>query len=266
MNRENPATVQLHQPVRSFAAFVEGLQAPITGFDFMGKNPKLWRYGILPVAVNLLLTGLVLLALIGAGAYFATVLHPKFDPGFWGRLKEILMIVVSFVLVCGFTFAFWIVMQIAACGYFYGRLAVQVERLLGMKDGEIVELPLLQEVADTAWDSLLLVAINLLFLLVQFVVPVVGAVVGIAGSYYFTCFALGREYWDYPLSLRGLRRKEKHEFARRHRWHTLGLGTAVMILFLIPIVNAVLLTTAVTGAVLLHRKLLRQNVVSVPFM
>ncbi len=79
--------------------------------------------------------------------------------------------------------------------------------------------------------------------------------IGIGGSYYFTCFALGREYWDYPLSLRGLRRKEKHLFANQHKMHTLGLGTAVIILLLIPIVNAVLLTTAVTGAVLLQRKI-----------
>ena len=36
---------------------------------------------------------------------------------------------------------------------------------------------------------------------------------------------------------------------------TLGVGTDVMILMVVPIVSAVFLTTAVTGAVLLHRQL-----------
>jgi uncharacterized protein involved in cysteine biosynthesis len=145
-------------------------------------------------------------------------------------------------------------MQIVACGYFYGKLARHVEKLLGMKDEEMAEAPLVHQVIDVSKETLSLIFVNLLCLLIQ-IIPGIGAVLGVAGSYYFTCLALGREYWDYPLSLRGLRRKEKHEFARRHRLHTLGLGTAVMILFMLPIVNAVLLTTAVTGAVLLHRKI-----------
>jgi CysZ protein len=157
----------------------------------------------------------------------------------------------------GLAFAFWIVMQIVACGYFYGRLALQVERLLGTDGQKFNELPWMQEVTDTVGESVSLILINLAFLLAEFV-PVIGTVIGIGGSYYFTCFTLGREYWDYPLSLRGLRQKEKHLFARQHRMHTLGLGTAVMILLLIPIVNAVLLTTAVTGAVLLHRKIMEK--------
>jgi hypothetical protein len=28
------------------SAFLEGLKTPLAGFEFMGQNPKLWRYGI----------------------------------------------------------------------------------------------------------------------------------------------------------------------------------------------------------------------------
>jgi uncharacterized protein involved in cysteine biosynthesis len=241
-------------PVNGVAAFLEGLRVPLTGFMFMYRNPRLWRYGIWPILVNLILTGLVFVLLVAGGTYFASSIHPKFSPGFWGRSLEVLMIVFLFVSACGLAFAFWLVAQIAACGYFYGRLARQVEKLLGTKDDELIELPLMQEVTDTVRESLGLMVINFIFLLVQ-IIPVAGQIVGIGGSYYFSSLALGREFWDYPLALRGLRRKEKHEFARRHLFHTLGLGTAVMLLFLAPLVNAVLLTTAVTGAVLLHGKL-----------
>jgi uncharacterized protein involved in cysteine biosynthesis len=241
-------------PVHSVAAFLEGFRVPLTGLKYMNRNPRLWRYGLWPILVNLFLTGLVLVLLVAGGVYFASAMHPKFSPGFWGRSLEVLMIVFLFVGACGLAFAFWLVAQIAACGYFYGRLARQVEKLMGTKDDELVELPLMQEVTDTVRESLGLLVVNFIFLLVQFV-PVAGQIVGIAGSYYFSSLALGQEFWDYPLALRGLRRKEKHAFARRHLFHTLGLGTAVMLLFLVPLVNAVMLTTAVTGTVLLHGKL-----------
>jgi uncharacterized protein involved in cysteine biosynthesis len=245
--------------VHGFGAFLEGIQAPLAGFEFMRENTRLWRFGIWPVAVNLLLTGFLLVMLFGAGTYFVTNVHGRFSPNVFGRSLEILLIVFLLILACSMALAFWLVMQIAACGYFYGRLARQVELLLGTKKDEIVEAPLLAQIIDTLWETFSILLINLVCLLIQFFVPVVGTVLGIAGSYYFTCLALGREYWDYPLSLRGLRRNEKHQFAAQNRLRTLGLGTAVMILFLLPVVNAVLLTTAVTGAVLLHRKIIDET-------
>jgi uncharacterized protein involved in cysteine biosynthesis len=242
------------KPVQGISAYCEGLKTPLAGLEFMGKNPMLWRYGVLPVAVNLLLTGLVLFAMIGACVYFAGDVHRKFDPSYWHRILEFLLIVFVVLMICSLTFAFWLTMQIVACGYFYGKLARQVEKLLGMKDEEMIEAPMVHQILDVSRETFSLILINILCLAIQFV-PGIGTVLGIAGSGYFTCLALGREYWDYPLSLRGLRRKEKHEYARRHRMYTLGLGTAVMVLFMLPVVNAVLLTTAVTGTVLLHRKI-----------
>jgi uncharacterized protein involved in cysteine biosynthesis len=75
----------------------------------------------------------------------------------------------------------------------------------------------------------------------------------VCGSYYFTCSTLGYAYLDYPLSLRGMRRKEKRRFVREHRSHSLGLGTAAMGLAFLPVANAVFLTTAVVGGVMLYR-------------
>ena len=99
-----------------------------------------------------------------------------------------------------------------------------------------------------------LIFINIGCIGVQFV-PVVGSILGLCGSYYFTCSTLGLNFLDYPLGLRGQRRREKLLFVRQHRMHTLGLGTVVAMLVIVPVVNAVFLTTAVTGAVLLHRRI-----------
>jgi uncharacterized protein involved in cysteine biosynthesis len=150
--------------------------------------------------------------------------------------------------------AAWMTMQCVLCSFFYDKLARHVELQLGVRPGELKDLPLWPQAVDALKDLGQLAFLNVACILVQFV-PVVGTVLGLCGSYYFTCSTLGVEFLSYPLALRGLRRSERRRFAGRCRWATLGLGTAVMILMLIPIINAVFLTTAVTGAVLLHRQL-----------
>jgi len=53
----------------------------------MFDNPALWRYGILPVAVNLLITGLLLVLLIGGGGVAERPIVPG-KPGNAGGGKE----------------------------------------------------------------------------------------------------------------------------------------------------------------------------------
>lgn len=235
-------------------AFRDGLAAPWAGFHYMSDNPALWRYGMWPVALNLLLTGLLLAFLVGASVYFFTAVHPQFGEGWLWRLAEVLAVVAFAAIALAATVAVWLILQSALCAWFYDRLARRVELRLGAKPEDLREVPIWPQAVDAMRDVGWLLAINVGCLAVQ-IIPGVGTVLGLSASYYFTSYTLGLEYFDYPLALRGLRRSEKRAFARRHRLHVLGLGTAVAILALVPIVNAVLLTTAVTGAVLLHRQL-----------
>jgi len=149
------------------------------------------------------------------------------------------------------------VLQSVLCGWFYDKLARHVEGQLGAPPEELKDVPLWPQVVDSLKDAAQLLLINVVCLAVQ-IIPGFGAILGLCGSYYFTCNALGLEYLDYPLSLRGLRRPEKRAFARRHRLQTLGFGTSVVLLAIVPVFNAVFLTTAVTGAVLLHQRLCRE--------
>jgi len=234
--------------------FREGLMTPWDGLRHMARNPSLWRYGILPVVVNLLITGLLLMILIATGVYFFTAIHPKFGDGWLWGLAELLVAGLFVVAVIGLAVTAWMALQTILCGWFYDRLARQVELQIGTRPEDLRDVPFWPQAVDALRAVGLLALVNAGCIVVQ-IVPGVGTVLGLLGSYYFTCSTLGFEYFDYPLSLRGLRRSEKLAFTRRHRPHTLGLGTAVAMLALIPVVNAVFLTTAVTGAVLLHRRL-----------
>ena len=86
-------------------------------------------------------------------------------------------------------------------------------------------------------------------------IAIIGAPLAIVGSMYRTWFLFGFDFIDYPLSLRGIRRADKVAFVRHYRPHTLGLGAAVFLLEFLPIINSVLLTTAVIGAVIVNRRL-----------
>lgn len=238
----------------AWQAFHEGLAVPWAGLRYMSKNVSLWRYGILPVIVNLLITGLLLAFLIGAGVYFCVAIHPKFGEGWMWLLAEVAVVAMLAIAVLATTVAAWLMLQSILCGYFYDQLARQVESQLGISPGQLKDVALWSQATDSLRDVSQLLLINAGCFLVQFI-PGIGTVLGVCGSYYFTCYTLGLEYFDYPLALRGYRRAEKLAFARRHRFHVLGLGTAVAVLVIIPIINAVFLTTAVTGAVLLNRRL-----------
>ena len=250
--------VPVHPPAAGSipAAFGEGLTVPWLGLRYMSRHPALWRYGVIPVLLNLLITTLLLVLLIVVAVLFFSKLHPRFVDGWGWTLVEILLGVLLLVAVLGLTLVAWLVLQGILCGHFYSRLARQVELQLGMPPEQIAEVPFAYQVGDTLRDVGFLAVVNAGCICVQ-IVPGIGSVLGVCGSYYFNCFTFGLDYLDHPLALRGTRRREKRAFAKRHRAHTLGLGTAVLAITLLPVVNAVLLTTAVTGAVLLHRRLAR---------
>jgi CysZ protein len=228
----------------TLAAFGDGFTSPWIGCRYMWQQPALWRYGLIPFVLNLLVTGMLLAMLVAVAGYCIVVLHPTFADGWLGRTLEVLVILAVLIVAFGLSAIVWVILQGIFCGHFYAKLAEQVELRLGMKREDIQEIAFSHQILDTLSDAGFLVGVNLGLLLLH-CVPGVGSVIGAAGSYYFTCTTLGLDYFEYPLALRGKRRSEMKAFARRHRAHTLGMGTGVAVVSFVPLVNAVLLTTAV---------------------
>lgn len=240
--------------------FRDGFTAPYQGLRLLNRRRSLWRYAILPTVVNVVITALVLAMLIASVTWFLTIVHPWFTGGLagwrWGLAVavEIAAAVVLLIVCGGAAVLTWQFLTGVLCGYFYGKLAEEVERLIGTPEAELRSISFRYEVVDTALHLFLLITVNVFFLLLNFV-PVVGSAVALAGSTSFTCFLLGIDYFGLPLALRGTRRLDQLRFGRRHLASTLGLGLAVFFLEFIPFVGAVFLTTAVVGAVVLHRRI-----------
>jgi CysZ protein len=209
------------RPQGSTACFREGLLAPWEGFRFMNRNPRLWQFGILPVFLNLLITVLVLALLISGGVWYAQTMHPRLRRVGGKRGLEVLVILALFVGIVAIALAVWLLLQSILCGYFYGKLARQVELQLGMRPEDMKEVSFAREVLDGIRDVTVLLAVNAALLLLH-IIPVVGSVVAVAGSLYFDSWVLGLDYFEYPLGLRGKTRREMRQFCKAHRPQTLG--------------------------------------------
>ncbi|MBK8476639.1 MAG: EI24 domain-containing protein [Opitutaceae bacterium] len=238
----------------ALSSFLEGFAAPWAGLRYMNAHPKLWRHGILPVLCNLVLSAALFAGLIygwfRAYAWVGTLLPANW----WGATLTVLSAILVAALEIALAVAAWIVFQGIFCGYFYSRLAREVELQLGLRADQMREVPLLYQITDALLDLAALTTVAVGCFLLGWV-PLIGAPVALGLGLYFDCFVFGMDYLDYPQALRARGRKVQRGFARQHRAATLGLGSSVLLLTFIPLLSPVLLTTAATGAVLLYRKL-----------
>jgi len=237
------------------AGMVEGFFTPLDGFHYLNSHPRLWRFAVLPVLLNVLITLLVLGMLFYAGMWGLEYLEPRLPAGWLGTLAKFASGVIFFVLALALAAGAWLLLGGILCGYFFSRLALQVELQLGASRAELNEVSLLYQAVDVLRDFASLALVNLFCLLLN-ILPGIGSTVGAGVALYFDGFILGYEYLDFPLALRGLRRREKLAFAKHHRGQTLGLGWAVLLMNFVPLLGAIGLASAAAGAVILHRRML----------
>lgn len=105
--------------------------------------------------------------------------------------------------------------------------------------------------ARAMWEGLKLVMFQVVVALAALALglafPPVGAPIGIA----IAIFLGGLDFFDIPLSTRGLRLRKKLGVIWRNKSLALGFGAAAYLLLLIPVVNMLALPVGVVGATLL---------------
>jgi CysZ protein len=245
--------------------FLTGLRAPVEGFSFLLRRPRLWHYALLPILINVVLT-LTLFIGLSYGAYrFIADMHawPRFAASWWGRTQEGFAVLAVVAATLSLIAGSYILLGGILTAWFNERLAKQVEIALGTPASELTELPFRYQAFDAVLNFL---KVTLTAAACFFIgcIPVIGFILGGAISFYVDCFIFGYDYLDYPLALRGHRRSAKRAFCRRHRPETLGLGATVLLMNFIPLVGSVFLTTAAAGAVLLHKRLREAEATPVP--
>ncbi len=241
--------------------FFEGALVPWLGLRVLWLRPRLWYYAVVPVLLNIAIMVVALLTMFALGTgFFALLIWLLEDwQGSWFYAKLGVLtfaLVATFILCVGVAVIMWRLLSTLFCGYFYAQIAKSVEIDLGMKPQEMGEISMWRELGDALKDMGWLLVSLALAILVS-LIPVVGAPVALAYSFYFQILTCGRDQLSYPLSLRGKHRQQRAAFCREHFTHTLGLGSVVLAMEFIPIVGALFMVTAAAGAVVLHRRLLQ---------
>ena len=254
MPRKRDAAVTVTQTERgAVEKFKEGMQAPMQGLSVLRGQPGLWRYAIVPVLLNLLITLAILAGLVALAVWFAVKLHPVFEDTWTERLLEAATILLLAIVAVAGALGTWILLNGILCGHYYGKLAREVEVRLGTPSDALRDIPFRYQVIDTLRDLAAVIGINLMVLMLN-VVPGLGTVIAFAVGAYFNGLLLGKDFLDFPLGLRGMRRAQKREVVARHRWETVGLGATAFVFKLVPVVGSIVAATAVVGAVVMHKR------------
>jgi CysZ protein len=244
----------------SLGSFGEGLAAPWHGWVLLYRNPRLWGCALVPTLVNVLISLVVCGLLIGGIVGIADFLHGWMagQTTGWGwyfaLAAEIAIVLVLSLVLIVLALIAWKILTVIFCGYFFSRLAEEVERLLGVGSGELRPVGAAAEAAGLLLSLTMLIVGSTLILALAFI-PVVGGVLAFIVGTIFTCWIMGLDYLGFPLSLRGIPRWRQYPVGLAQFSRTCGLGLFVSVCEFIPIFGALPLTTAVIGSVLMHRKL-----------
>ncbi len=233
---------------------------PLTGAAYLLKGaaliktPGLRRYVILPLLINIAVFGILgWLGLSWLGGYLDEQIQRLPEWLQWIEWLVWPLLGLAF-LVVGFTLFTFVAGIIAAP--FNALLAETILRRAGALPDQAPERP---------WHAALTeagVAVReetrkLLYFLkwalpfgVLFLIPGVNLIAAPAWLG-FNAWLLAQEYLDYPLSARGLAFSRQRPLLRRYRWLALGFGGATQLATAIPLLNLLVIPSAVAGACLL---------------
>jgi CysZ protein len=240
MTLQSPTTL-IFGPLASARCLLRGLA--------LLRQPRLRRYIWLPLIVNL--------TLYSAGFWFAShyfsAIMDWLIPSWLDWLRWLLWPLFGGSLLLAAFFTFTLVTNLIGSP-FYGRLAEQVQEILGIPTAGSTAQGIGQARAMT--ESLVSEANRMLYFTLR-ALPMLGLFLipgaNLAAPFLWMLFgawALGLEYMSYPLEARGLLFGAQRNLMKKRRIETLAFGGAVMFGLSIPILNVLIPPAAVIGATL----------------
>jgi CysZ protein len=225
---------------------ISGAGYLLQGMRLIGR-PGLRRFVLIPLLINSLVFSLAIYVGIHQFEGLMAMMDSRI-PSWLGWLDWILWPIFILALLVLVFYGFGLVANLIASP-FNGLLAEKVELTLTGRPldqgndyrrmlAELVP-TLLNEVVKVLYA--LLWAIPFLFLLF---VPVVGPLLW----FLYSAWILAVQYSDYPMGNHGLKFGEMRRRLRQQRSLSLGFGSAAAALGMVPIVNFLLMPSAVAGA------------------
>jgi len=232
--------------------FQKGFRYPLAGLRLV-LRPRLRRYVILPLLVNIVVFALLFVAGLHYFQQFTDWLLPSGNSGWLAWLREALWIVFG---LAGLVLVFFTFSTLANLlgSPFNGVLAEAVEcRFRGhsmaaqsWQQLALTVIPMLRnELRKLRYFVLISVPVLLLFLLpgVNLVAPFLWAILG--------CWILVLQYLDYPMANHQQDFRQVRGWLRQHRALGLGFGAGMLLGTLIPGLNLIMMPVGVVAATLM---------------
>lgn len=210
-------------------------------------RPGLRRFVIVPLLVNILVFSVGIAAGVRWFEGFVTWMDARI-PGWLQWLDWVLWPIFVLLLLVLVFYGFALVANLIAAP-FNSLLAEKTELLLTGRplDQGGGTAQMIKELVPTLFDELkkILYALGLAipFLLLLFV-PLVGPVLW----FLYTAWILTVQYADYPMGNNGLKFREQRRRLKGRRGLSLGFGAATAGLSMVPVLNFIVMPSAVAGA------------------
>ncbi len=219
--------------------FIWGVRFFFLGMRTLVRNSNLITLSLIPMLLTLVL-------ILGLASGSALLVRWAF-PDTFGEGMRVVAQVLMFLLALLIAFYLYMPMARVLLAPFSEALS---RRTHAINTGKAVQQNN-QGWARAMWEGLKLVIFQLAVILAVLAFglffPPVGAPVGVAVA----IFLGGLDFFDVPLSTRGLRFRKKLGIIWRNKSLALGFGAAVYLMMLVPVINMLALPIGVIGATLL---------------
>ena len=223
---------------------------------FVADRPRLWRWLAAPALISLvLLAAIIALAFDLSASWTAALLD--FGPSWlMAWLMPVIKVVLLLLFLAAGYFAFFAVATLVSSP-FNEILSEHVEAELTGREAPkfswtVFARDLVLGIAHASRRLLGYLLIVIALLAVGFFVPVVGPLASVIIGAVVTIRSAAYDALDAVWARKGWRYREKMEYLRKYRARTLGLGLAVTLLLVVPIVNALALPLGAVAATRLY--------------
>ena len=238
---------------------VMGLTAPLRGFIFIIKNPRLIKFTVFPIIINIIL---ILTTYIFGSRYLIGLVDrwiPDEEAWYWAILFWIAVVVLVLAVSLVAAVLFYIIAGIV-CVPFNELLSQEVEAMLRerphQEDFSVRLLALDIWLALVGEVKRIFLYLSLIIpLLLLNLIPVLGTVIYGVIFGVVTLLFLAFDFVDHPLGRRRIPFREKRKFMIKHFFSMIGFGAGVFVFLLVPIVNFIVLPLNAIGGTILFSEI-----------
>lgn len=233
--------------------FVRGFFAPLRLGLPLWSVRAVRRTAILPLLINIAVVLFVLIAFVWGNVSLLQGWIEKLGGGIGWKILLILagiLLTLAFLILIAFIFTF---LANLIAGFFNEQLSRTV--LLHLNAAPMADpadepfFPsLIRDIKVELQNILFFVSRMILLILISIFIPVLGGFLFAAGSTLLTLYALALEFFSVPLERYRVSFRDRQRYLRRHRGLTMGFGTAMLLLALIPVVNLFIIPLGVMTA------------------